>query len=229
MASLPYVANSMDMLMSEDESFTMQARGLGGVQLGALVRLWQGGEARGLHLNAGVLLPTGKVDATDDMPDCADCKVDYPTQIGSGTWDLAPGVTWVAEAGDWSWGANWLETLRLGTNSEGYAFGNRHELSAWGVRRWGRALSASVRLAGAAWGDIDGSDLDFDPMMAPTQDPDAQAGRRIDVLLGLGFKPAPGAGKHRLAAEFGVPIWQDLDGPQLATDWAASINWQFWF
>lgn len=119
MASVPYVANSMDMLMSSGESFTMRARGLGDVRLGALIGLWQG-DRQGLHLHAGISLPTGKVDATDDMPDCPDCKVDYPTQPGSGTWDLVPGVTWVAEAGDWSLGANWLETLRLGKNSEDY-------------------------------------------------------------------------------------------------------------
>lgn len=229
MASVPYVFNSMDMRMSDAESFTMRARGLGGVQLGALVGLWQG-DRQGLHLNAGISLPTGKVDATDDMPNCPDCKVDYPTQPGSGTWDLAPGLTWVAENSAWSWGATWLETLRLGKNSEDYAFGNRHELSVWGVRRWNEAVSTSVRLAGAAWGGIDGSDPDFDPTIAPTQDPDAQAGRRIDVLLGLGWQPRNGPLQHhRLAVEIGVPNWQDLDGPQLETDWVANLNWQFWF
>lgn len=110
------------------------------------------------------------------------------------------------------------------------AFGNRHELSLWGGRDWGEAVSTSVRLAGSAWGGIEGSDLDFDPTVAPTQDPDAQGGRRIDMLLGVGWQPWNGPLKHhRLALEIGAPIWQDLDGPQLAGDWSATFGWQFWF
>jgi hypothetical protein len=29
-----------------------------------------------------------------------------------------------------------------------------------------------------------------------------------------------------LAAEVGVPVYQDLNGPQLETDWTFSIGWQ---
>jgi hypothetical protein len=229
MGSVPFVSNSMDMLMMEGDRFTMQASGLGDARLGAMVGLWHG-EGRGLHLAVGFSLPTGPVDATDDMPDCADCKVDYPTQLGSGTWDFLPGLTWVAEDGAWSWGANWLGTLRLGDNGEGYAFGNRNELSAWSVRHWNETFSSSVRLAGAFWGNVDGADPDFDPMMAPTQDPEAQGGKRVDLLFGLALKRTGGSlSHHRLALEVGVPLWQDLDGPQLAASWSATLGWQLWF
>jgi hypothetical protein len=153
--------------------------------------------------------------------------VDYATQPGSGTWDLTPGLTWASASDDWSWGATWLETLRLGDNSEGYAFGNRHELSLWGARRLGDALSGSLRIAGSAWGNIDGADPEFDPELTPTQDPGAQGGKRLDVLVGAGWQP--GQGRHRLAIELGLPVWQDLDGPQLETDWTANIAWQVQF
>lgn len=228
MTTVPFVSNSMDMRMMEGDTFTMEASGLGDTRLAALVGLWRG-EGQGLHAQVGIQLPTGSVDATDDMPDCPGCKVDYPTQPGSGTWDLVPGLTWVGEAGPSSWGAQWNETWRLGTNSEGYTFGNRHELSAWGVRRWNDTLSTSLRLAGAAWGDVDGADPELDPSMAPTQDPGAQGGKRIDLLLGLGVKPGGALRSHRFAVEVGLPIWQDLDGPQLAGDWNATFSWQLWF
>jgi hypothetical protein len=229
MGSVPFTSNAMDMLMPEGERFSMQASGLGDPRLGALVGLWHG-EAQGLHLAVGFSLPTGDVDATDDMPDCADCKVDYPTQLGSGTWDFLPGLTWVAEAGAWSWGANWAGTLRLGENSEGYAFGNRSELSAWGVRHWNRTFSTSVRLVGSFWGNLDGADPDLDPMMSPSQDAQAQGGKRVDLLIGLGLKLGGGTlRRQRLALEGGVPLWQDLDGPQLATSWSATLGWQLWF
>jgi hypothetical protein len=219
----------MDMSMMEGERFSMEASGIGGVSLGALVGLHKGAR-QAVHFTLGLGLPTGKVDARDDMPDCPDCRVDYPTQIGSGSWDLLPGLTWVGDAGRWSWGASWLGALRLGDNSEDYTFGSRHELSVWGVRDWSRAFSTSLRLSGVSWGDVDGFDVELDPMMAPTQDPDLQAGRRLDVLLGFGIQPTSGAlQRHRLALEVGVPAWQDLDGPQLGTDWSASVAWQIWF
>jgi hypothetical protein len=229
MATAPLVFNSMGMRTMEGDTFDMEASGIGDVRLGALVGLWHGAQ-QGIHLQASVQLPTGAVDATDDMPDCPDCKVDYPTQLGSGTWDIVPGLTWVGESGRWSWGANWIETLRLGTNSEAYAFGNRHELSAWGVRGLSDSVSTSLRMAGAAWGNLDGADPDLDPSMSPSQDPRAQGGKRIALLLGLGIKPSTGGlSSHRFALEVGLPIWQDLDGPQLAASWSATLSWQLWF
>jgi hypothetical protein len=31
---------------------------------------------------------------------------------------------------------------------------------------------------------------------------------------------------HRLAAEFGVPVYQNLNGPQMETDWTLTVGWQ---
>jgi len=219
----------MDMRMMEGETFAMSARGIGDVRAGAMIGLSRS-RRQDVHFYAGVQLPTGKVNATDDMPDCLDCKVDYPTQLGSGTFDLTPGLTWVREGGQWSWGANWLSVFHQGTNGEGYTFGDRHEVSAWGVRRLNQNVSASFRLGASRWGNVHGADPDFDPEMSPTQDPAAQGGRRMDVAFGLGFKPTIGPlRRHRFAGEVGRPIVQSLDGPQLKTNWGASVSWQLWW
>ena len=34
---------------------------------------------------------------------------------------------------------------------------------------------------------------------------------------------------HRLAIEGGMPVWQDLDGPQLEVDWVVIVGWQYAF
>ena len=34
---------------------------------------------------------------------------------------------------------------------------------------------------------------------------------------------------HRLALGPGAPVHQDLDGPQLETDWMATLGWQLAF
>ncbi|MCE2421999.1 MAG: hypothetical protein J4G03_01570 [Gemmatimonadetes bacterium] len=31
---------------------------------------------------------------------------------------------------------------------------------------------------------------------------------------------------HRIAAEWHVPVYQNLNGPQLETDWVLTIGWQ---
>jgi len=31
---------------------------------------------------------------------------------------------------------------------------------------------------------------------------------------------------QRIAAEFGAPVYQNLDGPQLQTDWTVTVGWQ---
>jgi hypothetical protein len=69
----------------------------------------------------------------------------------------------------------------------------------------------------------------MDPaIMAPVQtaDPDRQGIDRLAAGAGINWSlPAD----HRLAAELMVPVYQDLDGPQLETDWNLTVGWQWAF
>ena len=66
--------------------------------------------------------------------------------------------------------------------------------------------------------------------MSPAADPDAQGGQRIDVGLGANLCVPSGALEgQRLAVEVLRPVYQDLDGPQLASDWTLNAGWQFAF
>lgn len=51
-------------------------------------------------------------------------------------------------------------------------------------------------------------------------------------LCGLGVNDYARSGSfkgHRLALEVGYPVYQDLDGPQLETDWMLTGGWQYAF
>lgn len=64
----------------------------------------------------------------------------------------------------------------------------------------------------------------------PCADPKLQGGDRLDLLLGLNFYVPEGPTLikgQRLFAEFGLPVYQDLDGPQLETDWVLWLGWQY--
>ena len=151
-------------------------------------------------------------------------------QLGSGTYDLMPGLTYLGNNDMLSWGAQGVGTIRLSDNDNDYSLGDRFNLTSWIVKEWTSQFSSSLRVNGEWWSNIDGSDRKLSPMapnMVPTADPDKRAGRRFDLLVGASFSPDSGwfAGQ-RIAAEFGAPVYQNLDGPQLETDWTVTVGWQ---
>ena len=225
MFMLPYMNKSMKHLTRRGSQFTTESSGMGDIKASALISLWEKGNHK-LHFNAGVSIPTGTIDARDATPMGLSSLLPYPMQIGSGTFDLIPGMTYTGSTGDWSWGAQALGTIRTGQNKRGYQLGDVGDFSVWGAHRWNRHLSSSLRLNGTTWGDISGSDSRLNPNMTPTADPALRAGSRLDALLGLSGHFGDG---HRLAVEGGVPIAQSLDGPQLGTKFVLTAGWQFSF
>jgi hypothetical protein len=91
------------------------------------------------------------------------------------------------------------------------------------VRKLGNFVHLAGRLDYMDWDKIDGQDPKINPMMAPTSDPDATGGRRLDALVGL----TGVFGMHRVGAEVGVPVYQDLNGPQMETDMVYSLGYQY--
>lgn len=88
-----------------------------------------------------------------------------------------------------------------------------------------------LRADGRRASNIEGAHGTLDPEDEPTKDPSLQAGRSIDVLLGLNFQPYGGSGSEdqRFYLEAGVPAYQPLDGPQLRSTFVGRLNWQWHF
>lgn len=151
-------------------------------------------------------------------------------QLGSGTWDLLPGLTYVGHSDDFSWGLQGLATIRPGRNRIGYALGNQYEVTTWGSYSWFESLSQSIGFKYSIWENITGRDASLNPNMVPTADPNSRGGKRIDLLAGFNYVVPRGYLEgNRLAIDFGFPIMQSLDGPQLETDWYFTAGWQFAF
>ncbi len=225
MGMLPLLNISMDhLVVPMGRRFTTKTSGFGDIKLSGLYSIYAHG-AHKIHLNAGISLPTGSTDERGDTPAMANAILPYPMQLGSGTYDLLPGVTYSGQTTAFSWGAQLMGTIRLGENDEDYTLGDKVELTGWVAYKWNDALSTSFRLAGQSWGNIDGADSRLNANLVPTADPDRRGGDRIDALIGFNYKMAG----FRLAAEVGKPIHQDLDGPQLETDWITSFGVQYAF
>ncbi len=231
MLMLPYARKEMGHLRRDGVEFVTESEGWGDLKLTGIHELYHG-PGRALLLNLGLSFPTGSIDEEDEIPGLGQTRLPYPMQIGSGTWDLLPGITYLEQQGDWSWGAQLSGVLRLGRNDEGYSLGETGQLTAWGAYRVNDSVSTSLRLTGRAWGNIDGHDDDLrvPSTVVPTADPDLRGGRQIDLSWGVNFYMRSGVLKgQRLAVEAGLPIYRDLDGPQLTPEWQLTLGWQWAF
>ena len=235
-AMIPYLLKSMDHETRMGGTFTTRSSGFGDIRLGSLVRLYAFetpsiGSHR-FHFNAGVSLPTGDIKATDTTP-LGNTRLPYPMQLGSGTVDLLPGLTYAGSLNDVSWGLQSVGTIRLGDNNQGYAKGDEYTISAYGAYRLFEALSTSFRLKWRDWDNYEGRDPNIvtrNPMNVPlvqTADPNNQGGKRLDTLFGFNvlFPEFLGA-EHHLGFEFGFPVYQKLNGPQLESDYMVTVGWQ---
>lgn len=233
MAMLPYIRKSMDHVTRTGVRFTTEPEGFGDLVVKALYTFYRVGfDRHRLLVNAGLSFPTGSIDERGVLADPAqgEQQLSYPMQLGSGTFDLLPGISYLGQTTNWAWAVDALVTIRLGENSRDYTLGNRYRLSGRIDRRWTDWLSSSVRIDGQMWENIDGADPDLDPTRVPTNDPDRRAGRRLDLLLGVNLYAPRGPLKGlRIAIEGGVPLYQSLDGPQLETDWLLTAGVQYIF
>jgi hypothetical protein len=226
MAMVSYVSKEMDHITRRGVRFTTNSEGFSDTKLTALYKILDRNRQR-LHLNFGVSFPTGSINERDDTPAGSNQILPYPMQIGSGTFDLLPGITYLGQTDQGSWGLQALSVLRLGENSNDYRLGNQFQLTGWIARNWLDWFGTSIRLTGKTWGDIHGADPRLNPMMIPTADPNLRGGTRVDLGLGVNlYAPRGTLQGTRLAIELELPIYQSLEGPQLETDWQLTVGLQ---
>ncbi len=235
-AMVPYVSKSMSALTFAGPAGAavlggnkMASEGLGDIRLGAHYEAMRKGP-RSLNLGLGISLPTGSITETDVMLTPMGTRplrrMAYGMQLGSGTVDLMPMVTWQSARGRWHWGAQAHGVIRLGKNSEGYALGDEAALTAWTGVKPAPWLSLSGRIEAKTAGRIRGQD----PFIAgPMQgaDPLNYGGETVTMFAGadLGVMRGPLKG-HRMGMELGVPVYQDLNGVQLKRDWSVVFAWR---
>jgi len=235
MTMAPYSQMSMNHLKSDGTRFTQHTDGFGDVDAMALWTIYGNSCTGGnrIVLNAGMSFPTGAIDAMDHKDgDRAQplAQLEYLMQHGSGTYDLLPGITYLGESDNWSWGMQTLETVRLGRNDHHYRLGNEYGGSAWLAYAFTDWCAPSFRVNGKMWGNITGADPALAANTTPEGRPNLRAGSRVDTLFGLNFYAPNGLlTGNRLSIEGGLPVYQDLKGPQLGTAWMISLRWSYAF
>ena len=229
MLMLPYLELEMNHLTRNGMRFTTRSSGLGDIGISGLTEVYES-DSHKFILNTGLTLPSGEIDERDDTPAAEQAQLPYPMQLGSGTVDLKPGATYNGQAERLSWGMQGIGTIRLGRNDNDYSMGDRFDSTAWGAVSLSDWLSASMRTSWSVWGDYDGADPDLNPMMIPTADPDRRGGRQVDLAFGFNFLVPGGKFENlRIAVEGIFPVYQNLSGPQLETDWSYVAGAQYSF
>jgi hypothetical protein len=211
--------------------FTTEVSGFGDVTLGAIFGLDDGATPHS-QVNAALMvsLPTGSLDETDEvltpMNTRNTVRLPYGMQPGSGTVDLKPSLTARQRFGDWSIGGQLAGVFRLNENDEGYARGDSLAATAWAAYEFTPSLSVSGRVKAQSVEKVDGIDPNI---MAPTQaaNPDFYGGDTVEALLGINLVGNSGAlSGHRLGVELGLPVYRNLNGPQMETDLTLTVGWQ---
>lgn len=218
--------------------FTTGSDGFGDTVVSGIYELSNHNASKWL-LNLGISLPTGSIDEKDIVPPVNatnPSQLPFPMQIGSGTYDILPGLTYTRLNERTSWGAQAKAVIRLADNDNDYTKGNKLEAQAWHSWLLNKNVSVSTRVSFQDWGDYDGLDNQqvlpvFNPMVGvntvPTVDPSLRGGSQADFAAGI--NTSWGDSGHRLAAEIAYPVWHDLDGPQLATDLIFTLGYQLAF
>lgn len=225
-----------------DDEFTTRSSGLGDIEVSALYRFYLE-KNRKAHFGLGLSLPTGSIDEKDRTPRppatmgamATFNKNQLPAsmQLGSGTFDLLPSLTYVQQFEDWSWGAQANGVIRMESeNDNDYRLGNKFELLNWvgyNLTEWlGLNGGLSYGYTGKLKGDQNGVGT-AGPMglnSVTTAFADNYGGERLDVILGINLlKPDGFLRGHRLSVDVRLPLWQDLNGYQLETDSVVTVGW----
>ncbi len=211
--------------------FTTRSDGIGDTSVSGMFRLWRQGPHKA-HVNFGISIPTGTNTERDTiltpLGTTPEVRLPYAMQIGSGTVDLLPGITYTGKHQKIGWGAQYSARVRTGSD-EGYSLGDKHEATAWMSYEPIPAFSLSARVRYQNLGDIDGMDSSI---MGPVQtaDPDNYGGRSTEILVGANLAGQNGWWrKKRLAIEIGFPVHRELNGPQMETDLTVNAGLQVAF
>lgn len=235
MAMVPYIDRSMDHITFQGGAgttrlgeFTTKTKGWGDIKLSGLFNLYQQGNSR-IHANFGFSLPTGSIKEEDTiltpMNMRPQVRLPYAMQLGSGTYDLYPGLSYASHKDQWGWGSQYNAIIRTGRNNQGYTLGNKHSATAWGSYSFTPSVSASLRVTGEIEDKIDGIDTSI-VLPVQTADPRNYGGKRISTSLGLNSVIQSGTLKgHRFSAEITLPVYQNLNGPQMKRDKAVILGW----
>lgn len=187
-----------------------------------------------LIASLGISIPTGMFRATGITMLGEGQRLPYNMQVGTGSFSLIPDFTYSDARGNVAYGANTGADIKLNFNSLGYKAGNIYHATAWASYAIFDAFSCSIRPEVTNIGKIAGSDKAMDIPYYQTADPSVKTtnygGTWANVFAGVNVHLNHGAlNGWTLKAEYGLPVYQDVNGTQTSTRYTvvAAIQYAF--
>ncbi|MBK8814207.1 MAG: DUF3570 domain-containing protein [Methylococcaceae bacterium] len=227
-----------------------QTGGIGDFGLYGLFKLY-GDDHHKVNLALGGTAPTGDVDIVQRktfINNIFNNPLHYCMQLGSGTWDFKPALTYTGQADKFSWGAQANATIRLeGQNKSGFAFGDIFQGTAWGGYQWAEWLGTTVRGVFTSQGEIRGR---YPTIYVPLDDtnptgpqvpfvdqhidtfgqPENYGGSFADLGLGINVNIPHGTfAGNSLKFEWLQPVYTNFNGYQPDRDYALNFTWSYGF
>jgi len=181
-----------------------------------------------IQVNLGFSFPTASNHATFTqflLPDGSrrDIRGFYGMQLGTGTFDIMPGVAYAGYLGPWSWGLSYRGRFPLGANPQHYLWGDLHEFNGWAGYSWIPGLTTTFRVNASTQGPIRGFDRLINGAAMPAT-PFFYGGKRIELFGGATISGKfVGFENVTVALEAGAPVYQTLNGPQIMKNWQAGM------
>jgi hypothetical protein len=183
-----------------------------------------------LLLSGGISIPTGSIQVEGSSSSMYQQRhVPYMMQMGSGTWDLMPGITYLHSKGTITWSSQLSSVVHPGYNSLNYSYGNSATFTSWIGWKWYRLLSSTLRVEASATGVIKGYDVNIPNGYEPSASPLNYGGQHINGYIGTNFYLPIAHVKSRIAVEYGLPIYQSLNGTQMTTKSTLYTTWSWVF
>ena len=242
-----YRRNEMDMLLGGPLSnlggFTMFADGMSDTKVIGKYRLHYDDNLAPTRQFSGVLgvsTPTGQIDLGFVNHPSLQFRgniLPFKMQTGTGTFDPILGFTYQGSTDPFWYGANAVSTLRVYDNNEGYRAGNDLQVDLYGMMQFHEKSLVSFQLNGK-WeeaysrepfkGRVSGEGHNggnpANAFLSPLFDPDNYGGVGVHATLGFQFQPLP---LQVAELNLSVPVYQNLKGPQLSSDWMIRFTY-YW-
>ncbi|MGC9195471.1 MAG: hypothetical protein ACP5IL_08465 [Syntrophobacteraceae bacterium] len=206
--------------------------GIGDTFLTGLYHIY-GDPINSINASFGMSLPTGSttIDAVSfsnsGVP--TDKRGVYTLQLGSGTFDAMPGITYLAVLNQWTWGLSYRARLPLDTNNQGYRYGDYNEFDAWTGYKLLPGIGTTLRILGSLQGHIHG----YDPQIlgyGPCSNPLWYGNDHIDLLPGVDVSGRfIGLPRLTFYTEGDVPLYQNFSGLHTAKCYAVAMGLKYKF
>jgi len=219
MSMIAYHDNTMEIKKhSTSETKTLSSKGWGDTKLSIMRRLFES-EVVKIHASLGVGLPTGSISKEDTMFGGSKGTLGYGMQLGSGTYDILPALTYYHTRRDFSFGIQTSAEIRTGENSKNYTLGDKYALNTWIAKPVTQINSSfSLGIKAESLDKVDGTHKDIVSIMSFAQDSESTGYKKVDLSIGMNLL-APYKGL-RFAIEYSRPVYNKVNQVQLDTDYS---------